>query len=96
MDVKNALEIVLAALPFASDLDLHFDTAVHFFRSALVIDTKLNDIAILQGHSSTTDRPKIVERHTLIGYGRDSVFGFESLMWFKNVPDDDFVSRTKN
>lgn len=31
-----------------------------------------------------------------MGYGRDSVFGFESRMWFKKVPDDDFVSLTKN
>lgn len=55
----NALEVVLATLSLTSNLDLHLDTTIHLFCSALVIDTELNDIAVLCVRSSVVRQAEI-------------------------------------
>lgn len=44
----NALEFVSLALPFAADLDSDLDATINFFSAALVVDTKLNNVSIVQ------------------------------------------------
>jgi hypothetical protein len=75
-DGLYVLEIVLPTLPLSSNLDLHLDATIHLFRSALIVYAKLDYIAVLR--FSLVWLGNEVRENTLMGYGRDSVFGFES------------------
>lgn len=45
---RNLLECVGTRLPLAPDLDAHLDAAVHLLSAALVVDTELEDVAVLE------------------------------------------------
>jgi hypothetical protein len=44
----NALEFIGLALPFAADFDAYFYASVNFLVSALVIDSELDNISIME------------------------------------------------
>lgn len=45
---SNSLEGVRSALPASSQFDLHLDAAIDLLRSSLVVNPKLDHVAILE------------------------------------------------
>lgn len=44
----NSLEVVGTCLPSSTNLDPHLDRPIDLLRSALIVDSELNDIAIFE------------------------------------------------
>lgn len=95
MTVKvRLLERVLRTLPVSAELNPYLDAAVIVLISALIVYTKLQNVSVLAEVSTVLYLS--LRQLTLICVGRDSVFGLESRIWFKKVPELLAVSRMKN